>query len=1087
MAGETLTLLLTRPDDLVVLGVRLKNFAAQADGSETRAVAQPGARLHLVFPPQSLLEPGFDGQALPLTARFSTPSLIEFQINAGMVIPLDVQGLLAALSSAPILPTHDLAGDLRTVLDLPWGVRSTVLSASSEAEVLSDHPSAAVRSLSGIVGLWTSRLTSTDGVKLAVLGARPDDPALAGQTPLSAPIRQQIADEIKLSGPPAAQISLSALGASLNVRFDTARFGWEHETSLGRDERVAVLSQGMLYPFGHRAVLVETAVRQIDADPPLAGLRREMRIIITEPIRFVDRRDFPFSSVEIIEDCVFFEKHGDPQLRDLGHPETPLDAQRAELSAERDALAASLNAQLQETVPVDIFDMAAKGIPEAPDLMALRDAINSLAAEIGAVNELIASIQPQIDVIQAQLDNLPIGPVGPDGDPATDQLRAELEAQIDALRAEKPSTVGLPAMRKQFDQKQAEERAMAIRVDQQFASIPRTIEALRDAGDPGALRFVDLTAQIDEVTQQINAIIAQILRPREVSFQPQTADGTPIQFNLKFAGSNRTIDSRLPLIFVHDFEMAADSHFPLFKSLSDRRTIDALETTWARQGGGKVALPGVALDLVRSAAPLPGDIHEVHGIDIAAVREFVDAYLPLLKQIDVKLPSLRTMLPGKDELISLVYNEVESEIAPLLPIAPIAIDFTKEALRSGGLVSPRYAADAISRTLGPVPIATLGEAVPDLANLYDGATLLGFQLGELIKPIVDGIVKPPNPPKIVPLIENGQPVGARLEWDRLPLQSRGMFVAGESSHLHVEVEYSATSTKTICDLHDFALALPEGHELVRLDFKTLSLTQEANRPPNIKVDGIKLSFSGELNLLDKLQAAVQEFLGLGDGGPRVHATTNGVSASYALVLPEVSSGMFVMRNIAFDMTVDVPFNADPVTVRLGFARSDSPFNLAVMAFGGGGFIAIELTKGGLKRLDLSLEFGAFVAVNLVVASGEVHVAGGLHLAINQGAISIQAYVRLGGSVEVLGLISVSIELRLALTYESTDNRLIGRAALVVEIDVLFLSKSVELDSGEWVFSGPSREERTRRMLTLRAAGPDAGREDWNAYREAFAA
>lgn len=66
---------------------------------------------------------------------------------------------------------------------------------------------------------------------------------------------------------------------------------------------------------------------------------------------------------------------------------------------------------------------------------------------------------------------------------------------------------------------------------------------------------------------------------------------------------------------------------------------------------------------------------------------------------------------------------------------------------------------------------------------------------------------------------------------------------------------------------------------------------------------------------------------------------------------------------------------------------------------------------------------------------------------------MSGFFRIGGTVEVLGLISVSVELVVTLAYDDTTNVLSGRATLVIDIDLTLYSDSVELDSGVWVLAG----------------------------------
>ena len=81
--------------------------------------------------------------------------------------------------------------------------------------------------------------------------------------------------------------------------------------------------------------------------------------------------------------------------------------------------------------------------------------------------------------------------------------------------------------------------------------------------------------------------------------------------------------------------------------------------------------------------------------------------------------------------------------------------------------------------------------------------------------------------------------------------------------------------------------------------------------------------------------------------------------------------------------------------------------------------------------------------------------GGVRCLVAGSDVSIAGFLRLGGSVSIFGLVSISIELRVELEYDDKKNQLAGRATLVIEIDLTLYADSVELDSGLWVFEGGS--------------------------------
>ena len=105
---------------------------------------------------------------------------------------------------------------------------------------------------------------------------------------------------------------------------------------------------------------------------------------------------------------------------------------------------------------------------------------------------------------------------------------------------------------------------------------------------------------------------------------------------------------------------------------------------------------------------------------------------------------------------------------------------------------------------------------------------------------------------------------------------------------------------------------------------------------------------------------------------------------------------------------------------------------------------------------------------------------------------LTAYIRMGGSLAILGIVTVSLEFYLALQYQDPPNELWGQATLTIEIEVLFFSQPIEL-SVERRLAGPSNGQSAV-AGGLRVAQLGGGERfselveegDWTEYVEAFA-
>ena len=340
------------------------------------------------------------------------------------------------------------------------------------------------------------------------------------------------------------------------------------------------------------------------------------------------------------------------------------------------------------------------------------------------------------------------------------------------------------------------------------------------------------------------------------------------------------------------------------------------------------------------------------------------------------------------------------------------------------------------------------------------------------------------------LLSPGTSVTARFEW-RPALQSWPPppadpvldFRDKHGLRLAVEVRASASSPPSVdvaAEIADFGLQLLPGAPLMALSFSRIGFRVSSGGKPEVDVVFRGLEFLGPLGFVDTLRRMVP-FDGFADP-PYVDVSADGVVAGFDLALPNVSVGVFSLENIALGAEARVPFLGDAVTVGFHFCSKESPFRLTVMCIGGGGWVELRASPKGLVLLEVGLEAAACLSIDLGVASGSVSISVGVYLRLESDKGLLTAYFRIRGEVDVLGIISASITLELSLTYHFQTGKLIGRASLVVEIEILFFSASVEI-TVERKLAG-SKGDPT--MLDVMPPAPDGTNADWSEYCEAFA-
>ena len=319
-----------------------------------------------------------------------------------------------------------------------------------------------------------------------------------------------------------------------------------------------------------------------------------------------------------------------------------------------------------------------------------------------------------------------------------------------------------------------------------------------------------------------------------------------------------------------------------------------------------------------------------------------------------------------------------------------------------------------------------------------------------------------------------------LDWSPIVKgDSAGFFVPGNGGQLAVHAELytpikspQQTTYSIKGNLNGFDLVLfGNASRDIEIHFKGLSFSFATGAKTQISPDIAGVTFQGPLSFV---QAFEQFFASL--GGPTINVGAAGIEASYSVALPSVSAGVFSLSNLALSGKLNIPFDNSPVRLRVGFCTRENPFLLAVDLFTGGGFFGVSLGADGIELLEVSLEFGASASVNLGVASGGVSIMAGIYFALQtmpSNSVQLTGFLRADGNLSVLGIINISMEFYLGLTYLD-PGQAYGTASVTVEVSVLCFSKSVSVTMTKTIGGG---DPTFCQAITQR---------DWQDYCLAFA-
>ena len=460
--------------------------------------------------------------------------------------------------------------------------------------------------------------------------------------------------------------------------------------------------------------------------------------------------------------------------------------------------------------------------------------------------------------------------------------------------------------------------------------------------------------------------------------------------------------------------------------------------------------------------------------------------------------------------------------------------------RFGAFVAPSLAPKLLSKTLGPVS-ATLEDAPAGAANNWASAkiaTLLGdtqlfglFGLGALLQSGWNGAQQSADAAKAW-LSSNGAQIRTTRQGDTItvamsmsatpPAGGSGFSAQKTLGSLQATLTTSSvtlqssvttgppgsdTSELSKCVLGAPQIALgflkDDGglEDLIVLPLTDLTFEARSGHKPSINTNFGKPVFKGDLAFLNGIMAVLPSTL-FGNP-PQLVVDDTHAEASCGVTLPAFGFGMFDFRNVGLDADLTIRFDpsnaaqdTDGSNAALAFAFNfgtpQKPFSCAVALLEGQGSFGVVVTPAGLI-VDASLAFGGGFELDLIVVSGGVSITAGVHLRKTPTEFEVAGFVHVTGGVEVLGLIGITLDAMLVLTWNT--HVFTGKLSVTVGVHVLFFHTSVSFvlektfDAGGMLSSSQPMLAATAAMASPFASRPSlvsARAQAWQAYCAGFA-
>ena len=486
-------------------------------------------------------------------------------------------------------------------------------------------------------------------------------------------------------------------------------------------------------------------------------------------------------------------------------------------------------------------------------------------------------------------------------------------------------------------------------------------------------------------------------------------------------------------------------------------------------------------------------------------------FLPVLDEANIIEPSYQRLTGiAQTVAVSLVDEKNEGHVFAKFNFAK-PVNFSGQSDKTGGLATPNFNLSGLSKAAGAFGgdiekfksglasaddfFKVSGVANPTLFGVFKLSDILDFATGDkssydLSKPLLNRVPKIPNLVTEETTTEfiTSYVIKPNLKNIELPFAG---FIKKGGADFAITTQVKAKKNNPVAPefstdawVRNFRVGIMKisGAEyLIGIDFNEIRFKTTAGKKADVSVQmgDPSMVFGGPLTFLNEVTKLIDP-KGFYDP-PYLDVSLTGIKCGYTLALPNLQLGAFTLSHLSLGAEVNLPFSGAPLTMGFRFCERQQPFTLTVACLGGGGFFGFEVDLNGLRQIEAALEFGAAVALNLGVASGAVSIMAGIYFKMTfesgHNSTQLTGYVRINGAVSVLGLITASIELYMALTYLIDKKKAYGEATLKIKVEVLFFSKTVTLHT-QRTFAGSGSDPNFQTALT---------QGDWQEYCGAFAA
>lgn len=220
-----------------------------------------------------------------------------------------------------------------------------------------------------------------------------------------------------------------------------------------------------------------------------------------------------------------------------------------------------------------------------------------------------------------------------------------------------------------------------------------------------------------------------------------------------------------------------------------------------------------------------------------------------------------------------------------------------------------------------------------------------------------------------------------------------------------------------------------------VDFAHLNFVTGSSVKTNMNVSIRDVKFDGALSFVQKLEELMG---GLGDGFS-LSIQPSSVGIGYTSPVFSISTPGFVFSNISISVMLQIFFDRRPMELTFMLAKPEAKATIAAGIYGGGFYCALTAQpKNGLKSIEMALEMGALLGIQLGPIKGEVRFMIGLFFRKDDTGVILEGYFIAEG---VLSVWIINVSARLYMYVRSQNSCVTGGCKATYSAKLGLIKKS----------------------------------------------